>query len=111
MLFRTNSRLLLKNLGRIYLYIGGVVALLFTLILAGGFAMAYLDGRPLMESLYLALITGLTVGYGDLAPVTPLSKLIAILIGFLGIVFTGIVVAASLKALEMTINEQMGSDE
>ena len=64
-----------------------------------------------MDSLYLALITGLTVGYGDLAPESPLSKLIAIFIGFLGIVFTGIVVAASLKALEMSVAEQQENED
>jgi len=41
-----------------------------------------------------------------LTPESGLSKLIAIGIGVLGIVFTGLMVAATLKALELTIKEQ-----
>ena len=101
--FRVPNHLLIKNLGRVYWHVGGVVLALYCIITIGGFAIALLDGKPISEGIYLALITGLTIGYGDLVPLSPLSKVIAVVIGFIGIVFTGIVVAASLKALEMTI--------
>ena len=71
-----------------------------------GLAIAFLDKKPLGETMYLAFITALTIGYGDLTPESGLSKLIAIDIGVLGIVFTGLMVAATLKALELTIKEQ-----
>lgn len=54
------------------------------------------------ESLYLSAITALTVGYGDFSPKSPVGRLAAVGLGFLGIVFTGIVVAAAIKALEKT---------
>ena len=101
--FRVPNHLLIKNLGRVYWHVGGVVLSLYCVITIGGFAIALLDGKPISEGIYLALITGLTVGYGDLVPLSPLSKVIAVAIGFLGIIFTGIIVAASLKALELTI--------
>ena len=109
-LFRIRTHLLLKNLAIIYWHIGGIVLWLQGTIVAGGVAIAYLDGKPISDSLYLAFITALTIGYGDMAPETALAKVIAIVIGFLGITFTGIVVAASLKALEMTIAEQTNAD-
>ena len=56
--------------------------------------------------MYLAFITSLTIGYGDLTPQTGWSKLVAIGIGFLGIIVTGLAVAASLRALEMTSEQQ-----
>ncbi len=104
-----STRLLLKNLGFVYWHIIGVVLWLQGGIFAGGLAVAYLDDKPILDSLYLAFITALTVGYGDMVPKSGLSKLIAIGIGFIGIVFTGVVVAASLKALEMTIKDQTNS--
>ena len=56
--------------------------------------------------MYLTYITALTIEYGDLTTESGLSKLIAIGVGVLGIVFTGLLVAATLKALELTIKEQ-----
>lgn len=54
------------------------------------------------ESLYLSAITALTVGYGDLVPKSPVGRIVAVCLGLLGILFTGIVVAAAIKALEKT---------
>jgi hypothetical protein len=38
-------------------------------------------------------------GYGDLVPHQPLSRFLAILIGFLGTVLTGLVAAIAFRAL------------
>lgn len=105
-IFQINNTLLLKNLAYVYWHVAGVVLWLQGLIVLGGFAIAVFDQRPLGETMYLAFITSLTIGYGDLTPETAISKFIAVCIGFLGIIFTGLVVAASLRALEMTISEQ-----
>ncbi len=105
-IFRINNTLLLKNLAYVYWHIAGVMLWLHGLIVLGGFGIAVFDQKPIGESLYLAFITSLTIGYGDLTPETAISKIIAVAIGILGIIFTGLVVAASLRALEMTIQEQ-----
>ncbi len=104
--FRIQNRLLLKNLAFVYWHIGGIVLWLQGAIVACGIAIAFIDGKPVWDTLYLAFITALTIGYGDMTPETAFAKVIAIVIGFLGIIFTGIVVAASLRALEMTIEDQ-----
>ncbi len=51
-------------------------------------------------ALYLGFITALTIGYGDLTPDGPVGKVTAVCLGGLGIVLTGIVVGAVIKALE-----------
>jgi voltage-gated potassium channel len=38
------------------------------------------------------------VGYGDLRPTKPRSRILAILIGILGLTFTGILIAISVHA-------------
>ena len=109
-LFRIRNRLLIKNLAVVYWHTGIIILWLQGAIIAGGLGIAYLDAKPIADTLYLAFITALTIGYGDLTPETAFAKAIAVAIGFLGIIFTGIVVAASLRALEMTIAEQKEQD-
>jgi voltage-gated potassium channel len=55
--------------------------------------------------MYYAFITATTVGYGDFHPRKRLSKILAIIIAFVGIVFTGIVVAIALHAGQHAFNE------
>ncbi|MEI5098379.1 potassium channel family protein [Streptomyces sp. PmtG] len=38
-----------------------------------------------LDSLYFAVCTGLTIGYGDLAPATPLGKIFTVLYGLLAV--------------------------
>ena len=54
---------------------------------------------PMGEAFYFAFITGLTVGFGDLVSHTGTGRLVAVLIGFVGMLFTGLVVAVALRAL------------
>ena len=52
--------------------------------------------------MYFSFVTGLTIGYGDLAPSMALTKLLAVLIGLLGIVLTGLVAAMAVTAFQAT---------
>lgn len=65
-------------------------------------ALAYAERTNLSfwQSIYLSAITALTVGYGDFAPKSPIGRVAAIGLGFLGVLLTGVVVAAAIKALE-----------
>lgn len=74
-----------------------------TLVIIMGSAMYMIESRAgsgfssIPQSMYWAIVTMTTVGYGDIAPVTPLGKTVAALIMILGysliIVPTGIVSA------------------
>ena len=50
------------------------------------------------DALYWSFITATTVGYGDIRPTRRLSRALSILIAFIGLIFTGIVVALALNA-------------
>ena len=52
------------------------------------------------ESIYFSLITGLTIGYGDLVPLRFSTRFLSVFIGFIGILTTGLVAAISVRALQ-----------
>ena len=78
-----------------------LIALVFCIVLLGHF-VGKLEGWSRMDTLYYSFITATTVGYGDFPPRRNRSKLLAVLIAFLGLLLSGIVVAAALHALNVS---------
>jgi len=84
---------------RIIWHVRSVNLALFSLIVITGWAISYLEKLPFGDALYFAFITGLTIGYGDIVVKTPVGRILAVLIGFIGVLFSGLVVAAALRAV------------
>jgi uncharacterized membrane protein len=78
---------------------------LFALIIGIAVVIRHLEKMPFGESLYFSFITGLTIGYGDIVVKTPFARLLAVLLGLIGIIFTGIMVAAALRAVERSLED------
>lgn len=57
------------------------------------------EGWSILDSVYFSFITGLTIGYGDLAPKSTLGRMLAILIGVCGIILTGLIAAVAVRAI------------
>jgi hypothetical protein len=70
-----------------------------------GLLIGYIERWRLDEALYFTFVTGLTIGYGDLTPRHVVSRLLAVMIGFAGIVLTGLVAAVSVEALRATARD------
>lgn len=85
-----------------------IIAVLLLFIVVGAFLMASIEQLPFGEAIYFSFITGLTIGYGDIAPGTPTGRVISILLGVNGILFTGLVVAAGVHALERAVKDVYG---
>jgi voltage-gated potassium channel len=62
------------------------------------------EGWSRFDSFYWSFITATTVGYGDLRPVNQRSRIIAILLAFLGLTLTGILVAVAVHAATLALN-------
>ena len=76
-----------------------IISLFVGILILGGF-LTIIEKNSIGDSIYLAFITALTIGYGDITPSTALGKIICIILGMIGIIFMGVIVAASIRALE-----------
>jgi len=75
---------------------------LLALIVGLGLIAGVFEGWSLQESIYFAFVSGLTIGYGDLAPTTLIARILAVLIGLCGVLLTALVAAIAVKALAVT---------
>jgi voltage-gated potassium channel len=55
------------------------------ILIAGTIVFHGLEGWDYIDSFYFSVITLTTIGYGDLHPTTPLSKLCVVVFVFLGL--------------------------
>ena len=59
---------------------------LFLILLVGGtFLYSFIEKWSFLDSLYFAVVTVTTIGYGDLVPQTNLGKIFTIFFSFFGI--------------------------
>jgi hypothetical protein len=81
--------------------LGGIILVMVII----GLLIGHIEGWKIMDALYFTFVTDLTIGYGDLTPRHIVSRCLAVVIGFSGIVLTGLVAAVSVRALEATARD------
>ncbi len=79
-------------------------------MLVGAAVIAGVENMPLGEAVYFSFITGLTVGFGDIAPITAIGRIVSVLLGFVGILFSGLVVAVTVRAVREAWEGPQNSD-
>ena len=67
--------------------------------------IAFVEKMPFGDALYFSFVTGLTIGYGEIVAKTVLGRVVALLIGLIGIIFTGMVVAVAVRAVQESYKE------
>jgi voltage-gated potassium channel len=83
----------------ISLWLAAPLLLSFALaIVALGLLVGKKESWSKFDSLYWAFVTATTVGYGDFRPLHRLSRVLSVMIAFLGLIFTGIMVALAIHA-------------
>ncbi len=87
-----------------------IILALIALVVAGAAVLAYLEKFAFADTLYFAFVTGLTIGYGDIVMQTPVGRLVALLIGLVGILFTGLIVAVAVHAVRESMTESQKRD-
>ena len=92
---------LYRQLTVVWPILSGILAAM----IGAGLAIGFLERWGVGDALYFTFVTGLTIGYGDLTPHRAVSRLLAVGIGFAGIVLTGLVAAVIVQALRATARE------
>ena len=88
-----------------------ILSALLLMIVALGIVIGLIEGWALHDSIYFAFVSGLTIGYGDLAPKRPLTRALAIMIGVCGVLLTALVAAVAVKALSTGSRERNDKDD
>lgn len=84
-----------------------ILVSLCAFIVALGLVVGRREGWSIFNTIYWTFITALTVGYGDMRPLKPLSKILAVAIAWTGIMFSGVIVAATVGATTSAIKEHI----
>jgi hypothetical protein len=99
-------RLFFAELWRGVKMVWPILSGLLGVILALGIVVGLLEGWSILEAVYFAFVSGLTIGYGDFAPTRPLTRILAIGIGLTGVLLVGLTVAVGVHALENVAKRQ-----
>ena len=59
------------------------------------------------DAIYWSFITATTVGYGDFRPLKKASRVLSVLIAFVGVMFTGIIIAVTLNAASIAFEKHV----
>jgi hypothetical protein len=71
------KKLLIYIANRLWL----IIALYAGSLIAGAWCFATLEHKSFADGLWWATVTSLTIGYGDLTPLTPAGRVVGILFG------------------------------
>jgi voltage-gated potassium channel len=95
-------RRFLVALGRGLYVTWPVLSAILVIEVALGLLIGLVEGWSVGEAVYFSFVTGLTIGYGDIVPRQTLTRVLAIVIGFGGILLTGLVAAIAVNAMRAT---------
>src|SRR3989344_432097 len=85
-----------------------IFSTMLVVIVTCGLIISYLEGWDAFDGIYFGFVTGLTIGYGELVPKLPMSRILAILLGFNGVLLTAIFAAISVRAIESAVRTTGG---
>ncbi|WP_168788333.1 potassium channel family protein [Paraburkholderia aromaticivorans] len=106
---RVRAREVLREMGWTLWYLRSILVGLLVLYVLLTVGMYYFGGpvetanrtpSPMGETVYFCAITALTIGYGDVVPTSTFGRIDAILLGLIGVVFTGLIVAAAVRGVQ-----------
>ena len=87
-----------------------LMMMLAAVVFCLGLIVGRIERWAWFDAIYWAFITATTVGYGDIRPVQRLSRVISVLIAFVGITFTGIFVALAINSTTLAFEKTEATD-
>ena len=107
---RIRSRHAIAEFARVLWHLRAILTILLMLFMMLSVAMYYGGGAvnaamrthaSLGQTLYFCLVTALTIGYGDVVPTTTLGQTVAVLLGLLGVLMTGVIAASAVYGIQV----------
>ena len=89
---------------------GPILGFLLLAIVSIGLIVGRIEGWTVSEALYHAFINATTVGYGDFRPATGRARALSVLLAFVGLVFTGMIVALAIHSAVHTYDVIYGTN-
>jgi hypothetical protein len=71
-----------------------------------GVLIGFMEKWTIDSSVYFTFVTGLTIGFGDLVPSRLLTRVAAVVIGFIGVLLTGLIAALGVSALQVASGDR-----
>jgi voltage-gated potassium channel len=114
---RPRAGAILKEMARTLWYLRAILIgllLLFVLLTIGMYywgapvETANRTPSPMGETVYFCAITALTIGYGDVVPTSTFGRIDAVCLGLIGLVFTGLFVAAAVRGVQEAAHRAQG---
>ena len=96
----------LTNFFRVIWHFRAIFLALLFLVVIGAVLISLVEKIPFGDALYFSFVTGLTIGYGDIVVTTTIGRCVALFIGFIGILFTGLVIAAAVESVRRTYHRE-----
>ncbi|ALZ75942.1 potassium channel family protein [Rheinheimera sp. F8] len=100
------KKLLIYIANRLWL----IIALYAASLIFGAVSFAILEQKSLADGLWWATVTSLTIGYGDLTPVTPAGRIVGILFGHFWIFIVIPMIVANI-IMHLVEDKHLFSDE
>ena len=90
----------------IYL-VGPLLIFLSLIIITLGQIVTRIEKWTKFDGLYWSFVTATTLGYGDIRPITKVSKTLSILIALVGVMFTGLIIAVTLNTAAVALDKHV----
>tara|TARA_R110002073_G_scaffold176198_2_gene333938 strand:+ start:131 stop:484 length:354 start_codon:yes stop_codon:yes gene_type:complete len=90
--------------------ISPILLVLCSIFVVAGLIAGRREGWNTFDTIYWTFITAFTVGYGDIRPLTSISKVLAVVIAWTGIMFTGVIVAVTVAVTTDTVRKHYDPD-
>jgi hypothetical protein len=82
-----------------------VLATILAIQIALGLLIGFIEGWSVGDAIYFTLITGLTIGYGDIVPKQALGRALSIVVALSGLFLTGLIAGIAVYAMRKAADD------
>ena len=101
-------KLFLRYFARVTWQLKSIYLSFIGLFFLGALAISHTEKLSYGDALYFTLVTGMTVGYGDISPQTIVGRIIALCLALIGMMLTGVMVATTVQVVKYSFEKVEG---